>query len=137
MMHPRFPPSFAAACGAALLTSCAAPEDAPPGSQGSLIATTRSTAAGGTRTAYERAGDPEGIVNRNGRLYYVKDRGTTLLSRREQRVTNELSVEANGMISLGDGRRVRLRDGEMVTRGGELREAPPYLRAGAPARTTL
>lgn len=83
------------------------------------------------------AGDPEGIVNRNGRLFYVKDRGTTLLSRRKQRVTNELYLEANGQVTLGDGRRLRLRDGEMVTRSGELREAPPYLRVGGPARVTL
>jgi len=136
-MHARLLPSFALLCSAALLASCAAPEDAPPGSEGTLIATTRSTASGGTRTAYEMSGDPEGIVNRNGRLYYVKDRGTTLLSRREQRVTSELYLEANGQVTLGDGRRLRLRDGEMVTRGGELREAPPYLRAGSPARVTL
>jgi hypothetical protein len=83
------------------------------------------------------AGDPEGIVNRNGQLYYVKDRGTTLLPRREQQVANGLYLEANGQISLSDGRRLRLRHGEMVTRSGELREAPPYLRAGGPARTAL
>lgn len=136
-MNPRLLPSFAAVCGAAFLASCTTPEDAPPGSQGALVATTRSSAAGGTRTAYEMAGDPEGIVNQHGRLYYLKDRGTTLLARRPQRVTSELYLEENGLISLDDGRRLRLRDGEMVTRGGELREAPPYLRAGGPARTTL
>ena len=136
-MHARPFHSLAAVCGAAFLASCAAPEDTLPGSEGTLIATTRSSAAGGTRTAYEMSGDPEGIVNRNGRLYYVKDRGTTLLSRREQRITSGLYLEANGQISLGDGRRLRLRDGEMITRSGELREAPPYLRAGSPARVAL
>lgn len=74
------------------------------------------------------AGDPEGIVRLNGRLSYVKDRGATLLSPREQRVTETLYLERNGEITLGDGRRVRLRNDEMVTTGGELREAPPYLR---------
>lgn len=99
-----------------------------PGSEGALVATTRASGGGGTRTAYEMAGDPEGIVCRNGRLYYLKDRGTTLLTRRAQRVTAELSIEANGHVSLADGRRMKLRNGDMVTRSGELREAPPYLR---------
>lgn len=109
--------------------ACTAPApDQPPGSEGALVATTRATAGGGTRTASEMAGDPEGIVRLNGRLYYVKDRGATLLSSREQRVTETLYLERNGEITVGDGRRVRLRNEEMVTNGGELREAPSYLR---------
>jgi hypothetical protein len=112
-----------------LFAACTAPApEQAPGSEGALIATTRATAGGGTRTASEMAGDPEGIVRLNGRLYYVKDRGATLLSTREQRVTETLYLERNGEITVGDGRRVRLRNGGMVTRGGELLEAPPYLR---------
>src|SRR5687768_16446659 len=115
--------------GGFVLAACTAPEPDPvPGSEGALVATTRATAGGGTRTASEMAGDPEGIVRRSGRLYYVKDRGTTLLAPREQRVSKTLYLERTGEISLSDGRRVRLRNGEMITTGGELREAPPYLR---------
>jgi hypothetical protein len=93
-------------------------------SQGTLVATTRSGLA---RPALETAGAPEGIVRSGGRLYYVKDRGTTLL-RGRQRVTNGLHLEKNGDVILADGRRVRLRDGWMVTTGGEVIEAPNYLR---------
>ena len=121
--------SLLAVAGSLLFAACTTPApDQAPGSEGALIATTRATAGGGTRTASEMAGDPEGIVRLNGRLYYVKDRGATLLSPREQRVTETLYLERNGQITVGDGRRVRLRNDEMVTNGGELREAPAYLR---------
>jgi hypothetical protein len=96
-------------------------------SQGTLVATTRASAGGGRRPAQETAGDPEGVVRVNGRLYYLKDRGTTLLHGR-QRVTNNLHLESNGDVILADGRRVRLVEGYMVTTGGEVIEAPHYVR---------
>ena len=57
----------------------------------------------------------------------MKDRGTTLLHGR-QRVTNSLHLENNGDVILADGRRVKLVEGYMVTTGGEVIEAPRYLR---------
>ena len=91
-----------------------------------MVATSRAQAGGGTKPARETAGDPEGIVRLNGSLYYLKDRGTTILHGR-QRVTNGLYLEKNGEITIADGRRVRLVEGYMVTTGGEVIEAPKYL----------
>ncbi len=96
-------------------------------SQGTLVATTRATAGGNTKPAFETAGDAEGVVRLRGRLYYVKDRGTSLI-RGRQRVTNGLYLEKNGDVTFGDGRRVKLIEGYMATTGGEVIEAPRYLR---------
>ena len=96
-------------------------------SQGTLVATTRAGAGGGRRPASESAGEPEGIVRLNGRLFYLKNRGTTLLHGK-QRVTNRLHLENNGDVILADGRRVKLVEGYMMTTGGEVIEAPAYAR---------
>ena len=96
-------------------------------SQGTLVATSRAESGGRSKPALETAGDPEGIVRIHGRLYYLKNRGTTLI-RGKQRVTNGLYLEKNGDVTLGDGRRVRLIEGYMVTTGGDVIEAPIYLR---------
>lgn len=96
-------------------------------SQGTMVATTRAASGGNTKPAFETAGDPEGVVRLRGRLYYVKDRGTSLI-RGRQRVTNGLYLEKNGEVTFGDGRRVKLPEGYMATTGGEVIEAPRYLR---------
>ena len=96
-------------------------------SQGTLVATTRAESGGRTKPAMETAGEPEGIVLMGGQVYYVKNRGTTLI-RGSQRVTNGLHLEKNGDVLLRDGRRVRVLEGYMVTTGGDLIEAPRYLR---------
>ncbi|MEA3208782.1 MAG: hypothetical protein QOE70_1839 [Chthoniobacter sp.] len=116
--------------GALALAACAGPETAThvdASSQGTLIATTRANSGGHGGPAREGAGVAEGIVRRNGRLYYVKDGGTTLIQGR-QRVTEGMYLEKNGDVTLADGRRVKLREGYLVTPAGEVLEAPPYLR---------
>lgn len=94
-------------------------------SQGTLIATTN--ASSGTGQAFKTAGDAEGIARLRGQLYYVKDRSTTLL-RGKQKVTRNLYLESNGDVTVADGRRIKLVEGYMVTFGGDVIEAPLYLR---------
>jgi hypothetical protein len=96
-------------------------------SQGTMVATTRAESGGKTKPAFETSGDPEGVARIRGQLYYVKDRGTTVL-RGRQRISKGLYLESNGDVTLSDGRRVRVLDGYMVTFGGDVIEVPPYLR---------
>ncbi|HEX8294834.1 MAG TPA: DUF6799 domain-containing protein [Chthoniobacteraceae bacterium] len=96
-------------------------------SQGTMVANTDSSSVANAGTAQTLAGDPEGIVRQNGRLYYLKDGGRTLISGR-QRVTPGLYLENNGDVTTAEGRRVKLREGSMVTLGGEVREAPRMVR---------
>jgi Domain of unknown function (DUF6799) len=99
-------------------------EDA--GSQGTMVANSRQNSSGHSGSAAEIAGDPEGVARVNGTLFYVKDlRGTRLSGR--QRFANGAHLEANGDVILNDGRRVRLREGEMVTLSGDVREVPRAL----------
>jgi hypothetical protein len=130
MISPlRFLPQVIATT-ALVLTACETNRNVAGGdnsSQGTMVATTRATSGGGSKPAFETAGDPEGIVRLRGRLYYVKDRGTALI-RGKQRVTRELYLESNGTVTLGDGRRVQVLEGYMVTTGGDVIEAPRYLR---------
>lgn len=91
------------------------------------MALTRPASGSRTGPSVEVSGDPEGIMRRNGRLYYLKDQGATLLTL-GQRVTPSLYLEKNGEVTLADGRRVRVREGDMVTLGGEVREAPSAVR---------
>src|SRR5436190_451413 len=72
-------------------------------------------------------GHPARIVRRHRHLYYVKDRGTTLLTR-PGRVTEGLVLNPDRQITVADGRHIRLTEGYMVERDGDLLEAPPYLR---------
>lgn len=92
-------------------------------SQGTLAVNSNATSGAGTAPAVETAGDPEGIVLLNGKLYSVKDQRATLLVGR-QRFAQGLDLDRNGQMTLRDGRRVTLREGEMVTFAGEVREAP-------------
>src|SRR5436190_12079129 len=122
-MKPSVPSarSLFAAAGALMLAACAETNNVSrfdATSEGTLVATTRAESGAGTKPAYETAGDPEGIVRLNGRLYYLKNRGTTLIYGR-QRVTNGLYLEKNGDVTLADGRRVRLAEGYMVTTGND------------------
>jgi hypothetical protein len=129
---------LAAGAGALALSGCAQsgtashvetgdPSRIDASSQGTLVATTRAESGGGRRPAFEAAGEPEGIVRVHGQLYYLKDRGTTLIHGR-QRVTNGMHLEKNGDVILADGRRVHVLEGWMVTTGGDVIEAPRYLR---------
>lgn len=129
-MITRSPQLLSAAAAALLLGACAAPQhtaELEVMSQGTMVANTRSEGGGHSRPAMEIAGDAEGIVRLGGRLYYVKDHGTSLL-RGPQRVTGGLVLERNGEVTVGDGRRVRVIEGYMVTRTGDVIEAPGYLR---------
>lgn len=111
------------------LAACTTPETGShlgPASEGTLTANTATiggSRAGGPQP--EMAGDPEGIVRVGGQMYYLKDRGTTRIS--PGRVTEGLVLERNGEVMLPDGRRLKVLEGWMITRGGELREAPPWL----------
>ncbi len=119
-----------AGAGAFALAACAETDNISrfdATSNGTLVATTRAESGGGTKPAMESAGDPEGIVRLHGRLLYLKNRGTTLIHGR-QRVTNGLYLEKNGDVTLADGRRIRVVEGYMVTTGGDVIEAPNYLR---------
>ena len=133
-MNSRSRPLLVTALGALGLASCAGPETASTGaefnptSEGTLVATTRPASGGaGTGPALELAGDREGIMRKGGRLFYVKDRGTTLVSG-PQRVTPGLYLERSGEVMFPDGRRMPVREGTMVTATGEVIDIPPYLR---------
>ena len=122
-----------AACTLAL-GACTAPEttgEAGPASEGTRVVTTNASSGAGTTPQYETAGDPEGVARVRGSLYYVKDQRATALVG-SQRFSQGISVERNGEILLQDGRRVRLREGEMVTLSGETREAPRGIELPAP-----
>lgn len=128
MMHSLriFP---AVSCGALLaLSGCAQPDPTsisggPDGtSQGTMIAGTSSPSGPGLAVA----GDPEGVLMRNGVLYSVKDLKLTRVG--TGRVSDGLIIERSGLVTVADGRQVRLRNGEMVTHAGEVIEAPPSLR---------
>jgi len=109
-------------------SACTAPETGShlgPMSEGTLTQNTATIGAARSAPAPEMAGDPEGVARIGGQMLYVKDRGTTVLS--PGRVTNGLVLERNGEVMLPDGRRLKVLEGWMVTRGGELREAPPWL----------
>ena len=112
-----------------VLMSCSEPETVytVPGSEGVMVATTRSAASQRTGVAKEASGNPEGVLRRHGEFYYVKDRDTTLLTR-PGKVARGLYLEHNGQVSIEDGRRINLTEGYMVTAAGDLLEAPPYLR---------
>ena len=115
---------------ALVFSSCTNPEltgDYNPTSEGTLVATTRTSAGGGAGQAVELAGDREGVLRRGGKLFYVKDRGLTEVVG-AQRLTPGLLVERNGDVMLNDGRRFPVREGTMVTVSGEVIETPPYLR---------
>jgi hypothetical protein len=94
-------------------------------SEGTLTQNTATIGAGRSSPAPEMAGDPEGIARIGGEMFYVKDRGTTLLT--PGRVTQGLILERDGQVMLADGRRLKVLEGWMITRSGELREAPPWL----------
>ena len=125
-----------AAC-ALTVAACTAPEttgEAGPASEGTRVVTTNTSAGAGTKPAYETAGDAEGVARLRGTLHYIKDNRATALTG-SQRFSQGISVETNGEILLQDGRRVRLREGEMVTLSGETREAPRSVELpAAPSR---
>lgn len=126
---------LAVTAGALFHVSCTTPQSGPEGggiSQGTRVATTTVEGGANTQPAYDVAGDPEGVARIGGQLYYVKDRRATLITR-EQRFGSGLVVGRNGEVLLPDGRRSRLRAGEMVTLSGELREAPPGVELPRPA----
>ena len=115
------------------LGACTTPEttgEAGPASEGTRVVTTNANSGAGTRPQYETAGDPEGVARVRGSLYYIKDQRATALVG-SQRFSQGISVERNGEVLLQDGRRVRLREGEMVTLSGEMREAPPSVELPA------
>jgi hypothetical protein len=126
--------SLAALFGALALNSCETSTsqfDADAGSQGTMVANSRQASGARTNPAAEIAGDPEGVARVGGTLFYVKDlRGTRLTGR--QRFANGAHLEANGEVILNDGRRIRLREGEMVTLSGDVREVPRALELPQP-----
>lgn len=66
---------------------------------------------------------PEGIAKLKGRYYQVRNGKATLLDQKE-RFAEGLYFEPNGRITLQDGRIVHLHEREMVTFGGDRRDAP-------------
>ena len=74
---------------------------------------------------------PEGIAKLNGRYYQVRSGKATLLDQRE-RFAEGISFEPNGRITLQDGRIVRLHEREMVTFGGDRRDAPRNIEMPSP-----
>ncbi|HEX8312511.1 MAG TPA: hypothetical protein VF614_14410 [Chthoniobacteraceae bacterium] len=109
-------------------SACTTPETGShlgPMSEGTLTQNTATIGASRSSPEPEMAGDPEGVARIGGQMFYVKDRGTTLLT--PGRVTEGLTLERNGQVMLPDGRRMKVLEGWMITRGGELREAPPWL----------
>jgi hypothetical protein len=124
-------PSIAAA-GVMLSTGCTTSDTASHHgamSEGTLVANTHSLGNTRTHTEARLPGAAEGIVRHRGQMYYMKSRGTTII--RPGRITQNLTLERNGDVTLADGRRLRVMEGWMVTLGGELREAPPWVGSGA------
>jgi hypothetical protein len=116
--------------GILFVSGCTSPDTEShlgPVTEGTLNASTTSISSTRTGPALEMAGDPEGIVRRGGQYYYLKDRRTTILRTGDQ-APGKLRLERNGDVTLSDGRRIPLREGYMVTRGGDLIEIPPYVR---------
>ena len=129
--------SLAGAACALFFGACTTPDttgEAGPASEGTRVVTTNTSSGAGTKPTFETAGDPEGVARLRGRLHYIKDNRATVLAG-SQRFAQGISVESNGEILLQDGRKIRLREGEMVTLSGETREAPPSVELpAAPGR---
>jgi hypothetical protein len=85
------------------------------------------------RPADRTAGMPAGIARINGVLYYITNNQATLATP-PLRVGNELNLESNGSVILSDGRRVNLREGQMVTVAGTLTDAPRGVELPRPIR---
>ena len=96
-----------------------------PQSQSNAPATTVDSAA------LEATRIPDGIARIHGNYYTLRNGKATQLDQK-QRFTEGLYFERGGRIILADGNIVRLHDGEMVTFGGERRDAPLNVRLPVP-----
>ena len=84
----------------------------------------------GTDAAVVTSGVPDGIARIRGATFYLKSGRATRITR-EQRFAEGVTVGKNGEVMLQDGRKVRLTEGQMVTFGGEVREAPRNIQLPA------
>jgi hypothetical protein len=100
--------------------SSQATQDIPQSEANSPATTTESAALEATKI-------PDGVARIHGRYYTLRNGKATHLDQK-QRFTEGLYFERSGRIILSDGNIVRLRDGEMVTFGGERRDVPLNIR---------
>lgn len=132
MKTPSRLPSLAAALILATLVGCVESGE-PTGatSVGTRVVNTEVNSSAGASAATAPNGVPDGIARISGQLFYVKaGRGTQITG--AQKFSEGLTAQRNGTVLLGDGRLVKLSEGQMVTMGGELRDAPPNIELPSP-----
>lgn len=78
----------------------------------------------GSQSGSAQANVPhDGILMREGKVYFIKN-GQPQRIERETRLSEGITVDDDGNVTLKDGRKTKLTDGQMVTLDGQLMIAP-------------
>lgn len=109
--------------------------DSTPGTtQGSLNPSTPSTTTSpstvfpGSSTAQEQMKSEDGIVRQHGSSYYLKE-GHAQKIEKELKLSEGITAEKDGKVTLKDGTELKLDDGKMVTLKGDVVNTPPEVAA--------
>ncbi len=99
-------------------------------SSGTTTTTPPSGAVGsGTSPGTATTTNVDGIFMRNGAVYFLKD-GRPQRIERETRLSEGITIDNNGNVTLKDGSKTKLTDGQMITLDGKTTTIPSGIDVG-------